>query len=40
MALACMGLLVAAACLGARRAPGEARRSSLRALLRPLMNRQ
>jgi len=40
MALACMGLLVAAACLGARRAPGEARRSSLRALLRPLTNRQ
>jgi murein DD-endopeptidase MepM/ murein hydrolase activator NlpD len=40
MAAACVGLLLAAACLGGRGGGEPARRMSLRALLRPLTGRQ
>lgn len=40
MALACLGLLVAAACLGRRDTGGRVARPSVRALLRPLTGRR
>ena len=40
MAAACVGLLLAAACLGGRGGGDTARRAPLRALLRPLTGRR